>query len=67
MLERPLALSADDPLRLRIVIDGSAIVAYVNDVIALSARGYDHTSGQLGLFVAEGGARFTEVSVSGMK
>ena len=65
MLERPLPIEPATPLRLQILVEGSAIVVYANDVVALSTRGYDHVSGQLGLFVAEGGAHFDNVSLFG--
>ncbi len=63
MLERPLQMSADEPLQLKIFIDGSIVAAYINDTVALNCRAYDHPTGQLGLFVAEGGARFDHVTV----
>ena len=49
--------------RLEILHDGSALVAYLDDAVALSARTYDRPSGRLGLFVGEGTASFTDVSV----
>ena len=56
-IERPLR-PVDGKARVRIIADGSAIVAYVNDV-ALSTRGYDLTGGFFGLVVAGGTARFS--------
>jgi len=63
MLERPLALEAGRPVRLRIVVDGTCLVAYADDEVALSCRMYDHGAGQLGLFAAEGEAAFGELAV----
>ena len=63
MLERPLQMPAEEPLRLKVFIDGSIIVIYMNDAVALNGRGYDHSSGQWGLFVSEGGARFEGLSI----
>jgi beta-fructofuranosidase len=64
MLERPLSYS--EKLRLRVFIDGSVIVAYANDEIALSCRMYDHPQGQWGVFVGEGQATFSDVSLNVM-
>ncbi|MFH1084266.1 MAG: GH32 C-terminal domain-containing protein, partial [Chloroflexota bacterium] len=58
LLERPLALAPDRPVRLRVLVDGTCLVAYANDAVALSCRMYDHRQGRLGLFVSEGAARF---------
>ncbi len=61
IIERPVALDAARPVRLRVLIEGSVMVAYIDDVVALSARMYGHKSGDFGLFVAEGAAAFTNV------
>ena len=64
MLERPLpALPAGQPIRLRMVVSGTCLVVYVNDAVALSCRMYEHRAGRLGLFVTEGQAQFSKVSV----
>lgn len=63
MFERPLVLDPATPLRLKIVVDGSAMVVYANDLVALSTRGYDHKHGAVGLFVAEGSASFSDPCV----
>ena len=63
MLERPLAIKAGLPIRLRVIVSGTCLVVYVNDSVALSCRMYDHRAGQLGLFVTEGEARFSRISV----
>jgi hypothetical protein len=44
------------------MIDGSAIIAYVNDV-ALSTRGYDLKGGELGIYAANGEAGFAKIAV----
>jgi beta-fructofuranosidase len=66
MLERPLDLfdlSDEATLKLQILVDGTAIVIYANDTVALSTRGYNHPTGDVGLFVAEGGATFTNIAL----
>jgi beta-fructofuranosidase len=61
-IERPLRPEADS-VRIRVMIDGSAIIAYVNDV-ALTTRGYDLNGGELGIYAANGQACFAKVAVS---
>ncbi|MCE5197725.1 MAG: glycoside hydrolase family 32 protein [Armatimonadota bacterium] len=61
--ERPLTIHAGEPVKLRILIDGSVIVIYANDEVALSGRMYDLASGRLGLMVTEGKATFADVSI----
>ncbi len=63
MIERPLVLQPGRSVRLRILVDGTCLVAYANDEVALSCRMYDHRSGRLGLFVSEGKARFEDMTV----
>jgi beta-fructofuranosidase len=55
-IERPLR-SVDGRARVRVIVDGSAILCYVNDV-ALSTRGYDLTGGVCGLVAAGAPASF---------
>ena len=65
MIERPLNLDAGRPVRLRLIADGTCLVVYANDEVAMSCRMYDHRQGGLGGFVAEGEAQFREVEVKG--
>jgi len=58
MLECPVIVPPGAPIRLQVLVKGSMIVTYVNDQIALSTRGYDHTAGACGVFVSEGAASF---------
>jgi hypothetical protein len=58
MLERPLAMKPQTPIRLRILVDGTCTVVYANDEVALSSRMYKCLGGAAGLFVAEGDAEF---------
>ncbi len=50
-LDRPLKIEVNTPLRFKIIIDKTAIVAYVNDQVALSGRMYSNPLGCCGLFV----------------
>jgi len=63
IIERPLQLSADSPVHLRVLVEDSIIVAYANDCVALSTRGYEHTKGDLGLFINDGAATFIAVQL----
>jgi beta-fructofuranosidase len=60
-IERPLP-RADGQIRCRVVVDGSAIVAYIGDV-ALTTRGYDLDGGEFGVYTANGTARFSSPSL----
>lgn len=63
IIERPVSLAAGQPATLRVLVEGSIIVAYINDQVALSTRGYEHTQGDFGLFVSEGAASFAETEL----
>jgi len=62
-LERLVAIEPG-PHRLSVLVDGTACIAYLDDVVAMSARMYDRRGGGLGLFVGEGAVAFTDVSVA---
>ena len=64
MLEQPIHIADGQSMNLKVIVEGTVIEAYLNNTLALSSRAYDHPSGQLGLFVAEGGATFANVSVA---
>lgn len=49
-LDRPLTIRAGESLHFKIIIDKTAVVAYVNNQIALSARMYSNPLGRCGLF-----------------
>lgn len=63
MLERPLAMQPNVPVTLRILVDGTNVVVYANDLVALSCRMYDHRVGHAGLLVTEGAAAFEDITV----
>ena len=60
ILERPLGKC--EQLDLRVLIEGSVVVIYANDEVALTCRMYDHEAGAWALFVNEGQATFSDVS-----
>ncbi len=63
MLECPLAITPGVPVSLRLLVDGTNLVVYANDRVALSCRMYDLHGAYAGLFVTEGEAIFARVSV----
>ncbi len=63
MLERFLGASIDLFLDLNIYIDGTILVAYLNQTIALTHRIYDHRKGKLALFVTDGEASFSDITI----
>lgn len=63
VLEKPILSASEGVLRLRIMLDGSIVVVYINDSAALSGRAYGFGQ-HLGLFAEGGGADFLDVSVS---
>ena len=63
MLERAIPGAVSDQLRLKIFVDGTVLVVYINEALALNCRMYNHWRGQLGLFVSEGGAAFEDVTM----
>lgn len=62
-LERPLDIQVGRATRLSLLVEGSCLVAYVDERVALSARLYDFPAGEWGLFVSEGAARFDKIAV----
>jgi beta-fructofuranosidase len=61
--QRPLAMAPDEAIRLDVIVDGTCVVAYINDEIALSCRMYQTPGHDLGLFVSEGDAEFNHLKV----
>jgi beta-fructofuranosidase len=62
-LERPCHLTPGTHV-IDLLVDGSAMVATLDNAVALSARLYDHPAGGLAVFVGEGSATFHNVTVS---
>jgi beta-fructofuranosidase len=64
VLECPLSMALGEPVELRIIVDGTIVVVYVNNEVALSTRAYNHGHGEWGLFVYEGEATFRECKLA---
>lgn len=62
-LEREVDLASGLPHRLDLLVDGSALIAYLDGSVAMSARMLDRPSGGWGCFVSEGSAAFSGLSV----
>lgn len=63
MLERPVQIATETPVKLQIFRQNTMILVYINGEIALSARAYNPVEGDWGLFVNEGVASFSEIQV----
>jgi beta-fructofuranosidase len=63
LIARPINVDQGKSLNFKIVIDDAILVAYLNDTVALTTRIYDHPSGQLGLFVKDGEAMFSNLGM----
>ena len=64
MLERRVELAPDRPIKVQLLVDGTALVVYVDGRVALSGRIYDRRGGALGLFATEGEARFDKIRMA---
>lgn len=62
-LERPLDFSPGEPLQLQVYLDETLVEIYVNQQVALSARMYNNPGGEWGVFVSEGSAEFSQISL----
>lgn len=60
-MERPVKLEPNRPHNLKIFIQGSILLAYVDNKVALSARMYDYNHRFFGFFASEGTAAFENI------
>jgi beta-fructofuranosidase len=63
-LERPIQLSPQKPVELKVILDGSICVVYANGRLAMSSRLYDRYTGAWGVFVNEGVAHFKDARLT---
>ncbi|HEY3341928.1 MAG TPA: glycoside hydrolase family 32 protein [Anaerolineae bacterium] len=61
-LERPITVPLDQPVKMKVIVDGTCCEVYVNNQIALSTRLYDLKNGQWGVFASEGKVRFEQLA-----
>jgi beta-fructofuranosidase len=61
--ERPFTWEAGKTYHLRIFIEDSILLLYLDDTIALGTRMCDRKNGRFGLFVSEGSATFENISL----
>ncbi len=62
-LERPLAITPDQSISLKLVIEESTCEIYLNDQVAMSARMCDLQEGNLVFFVADGETSFKNIMI----
>lgn len=62
-LDRPRTITEHQPVQLRILVDRSAVVVYLDDQIALSARMYHRPRGYYGLFADGTEATFEHMTL----
>jgi beta-fructofuranosidase len=62
-LERPILLKSDIEHQLKIFVEGSVCVAYLDENVAMSTRIYDLKEGKWGFFVQEGKAEFYDFNM----
>ena len=53
-MERPLRLEAGKEYKLKVFVEGTVLVVYLNDDIAMNARMYDYQDRRFGLFAIDG-------------
>lgn len=63
-MERPLSPFTDNRFHLDVLVDGSVLIVYVDDRIALGTRMLDRQGDSFGLFVSEGRVRFSNVKIA---
>ena len=64
--ERPVTITAGEPVTIEIFIEGNKGVAYVNNAIAMNFRAYNLSEGNWGFFVTEGTAEFKDIVLAVM-
>ncbi len=65
-LDRGIKLMPGTPVKMKLFIDGTKGVVYVDDLIAMNFRAYDLPAGNWGVFAIDGTATFTNMKVSVM-
>lgn len=59
--ERPFKWEAGKTYHLRIFVEDSVLLLYLDDTMALGTRMYNRKNGRFGLFVSEGSASFENI------
>jgi beta-fructofuranosidase len=62
-LERPIRLEAGQPYNIKIVIDDTVGIVYLDEKVAMNFRLYDFPKGKWGIFVSEGTAKFDNIGL----
>lgn len=62
-MERPFAMEPGETYTLKVFIQDSILVVYLNDEVAMNARMYDYKNRQFGLFAIDGKVRFDDITI----
>lgn len=62
-MERPFPLRPEKEYQVKIFVEDSVLVVYINDELAMNARMYDYQERRLGLFAIDGEAEFSGLSL----
>ena len=62
-MERPFSLEPDTKYNMKIFVQDTVLVVYLNDEVAMNARMYDYKNRRFGLFCADGEARFEHIAL----
>ena len=62
-VERPISIQPNRPIKLDVLVDGTALVACVNGDACLCARFYEHGGDSLQFYVTEGDASFRNTTL----
>lgn len=62
-LERPIDCT-DRRHHIKVIVDGTICVVYVDHQVAMSTRIYDRREGGVGVFVGEGSTTFSQIGIS---
>ena len=62
-MERPFRMEAGKTYTLKVFIEDSVLVVYLNDEVAMNARMYDYQDRRFGLFAIDGAVRFDDIAI----
>jgi beta-fructofuranosidase len=63
-LDRWMTLAPGNPIELKVFVDRTIAVIYVDGRVAMCARMYDLPTGRWGLFVEQGRAQFRNIKIT---
>ena len=60
-MERPIELAPNQPHKLRIFVQDTILLAYLDDQVALNTRMFDYSRQRFGLYASDGQAEFRNI------